>query len=45
MADEKVEENLKELGNQLALESDRYKKVTFKLDKFIMRLSKEGLVY
>ena len=36
-----VEENLKELGNQLALESDRYENIVFKVNKFINRLSKK----
>lgn len=36
-----VEKELKDLGNQLELESDRYDKVVFKLDQFIKRLSKE----
>ena len=36
-----VEKELKELGNQLELESDRYEKVVFKVDKFINRLSEE----
>lgn len=36
-----VEENLKELGNQLALESDRYENIVFKVNKFINRLSRE----
>ena len=36
-----VEKKLKELGNQLELESYRYEKVVFKLDKFISRLSRE----
>lgn len=36
-----VDKNLKELGNQLELESDRYEKVLFKLDKFISHLSRE----
>ena len=35
-----VEKELKQLGNQLELESDRYKKVVFKVDKFINRSSK-----
>ncbi|MGX7074204.1 helical hairpin domain-containing protein [Falseniella ignava] len=35
-----VEKKLKQLGNQLELESDRYKKVVFKVDKFINRSSK-----
>ena len=34
-----VEENLNELGNQLALESDRYENIVFKVNKFINRLS------
>lgn len=29
-----VEENLKELGNQLALEKDRYENIVFKMNKF-----------
>ena len=36
-----VEENLKELGNQLALESDRYENIVFKVNKFINRLSRK----
>lgn len=36
-----VEENLKELGNQLALESDRYENIVFKVNKFINRVSKK----
>lgn len=36
-----IEKKLKELGNQLELESYRYEKVVFKLDKFISRLSRE----
>ena len=36
-----VEENLNELGNQLALESDRYENIVFKVNKFINRLSKK----
>ena len=36
-----VEENLKELGNQLALEKDRYENIVFKLNKFINRVSKK----
>lgn len=36
-----VEENLKELGNQLALESDRYENIVFKVSKFINRVSKK----
>ena len=36
-----VEKELKEVGNQLELESDRYEKVVFKVDKFINRLSEE----
>lgn len=40
-----VEKELKELGNQLALESARYEKLVFKLDKFVKRLTKEGLAY
>lgn len=36
-----VEKELKDLGNQLELESDRYEKVVFKLNQFIKRLSKE----
>ena len=36
-----VEENLKELGNQLALEKDRYENIVFKMNKFINRLSKK----
>lgn len=40
-----VEKELKELGNQLALESARYEKVVFKLDKFVKHLTKEGLAY
>lgn len=36
-----VDKNLKGLGNQLELESDRYEKVLFKLDKFISHLSRE----
>lgn len=38
-----VEKELKELGNQLELESDRYEKTVFKVDKFINRLSKDIL--
>lgn len=38
-----VEKELKELGKQLELESDRYDKVVFKVDQFIKRLSKEIL--
>ncbi|HHJ7325613.1 TPA: SAG1250 family conjugative relaxase, partial [Streptococcus pyogenes] len=38
-----VEKELKELGNQLALESARYEKLVFKLDKFVKHLTKEGL--
>lgn len=40
-----VEKELKELGNQLALESARYEKLVFKLDKFVKHLTKEGLAY
>jgi len=36
-----VEENLKELGNQLALEKDIYENIVFKLNKFINRVSKK----
>ena len=36
-----VEENLKELGNQLALEKDRYENIVFKMNKFINRVSKK----
>ena len=36
-----VEENLKELGNQLALESDRYENIVFKVNNFINRVSKK----
>ncbi|PLA03694.1 relaxase [Streptococcus oralis subsp. dentisani] len=36
-----VEENLKELGNQLALEKDRYENIVFKMKKFINRVSKK----
>ncbi|RHE64441.1 relaxase [Streptococcus gordonii] len=36
-----VEKELKELGNQLELESDRYEEVVFKVDRFIKRLSKD----
>ena len=36
-----VEENLNELGNQLALESDGYENIVFKVNKFINRLSKK----
>ena len=36
-----LEENLKELGNQLALESDRYENIVFKVNKFINRVSKK----
>lgn len=36
-----VEENLNELGNQLALESDRYENIVFKVNKFINRLIKK----
>ena len=36
-----VEENLNELGNQLALESDRYENIVFKVNKFINRLSRK----
>ena len=38
-----VEENLKELENQLALESDRYENIVFKVNKFINRVSKKIL--
>ena len=36
-----VEENLKELGNQLVLEKDIYENIVFKLNKFINRVSKK----
>lgn len=36
-----VEENLKELGNQLTLEKDIYENIVFKLNKFINRVSKK----
>ena len=36
-----VEENLKEVGNQLALEKDRYENIVFKMNKFINRVSKK----
>ena len=36
-----VEENLKELGNQLGLENDRYENIVFKVNKFINRVSKK----
>ena len=36
-----VEENLKELGNQLALEKDIYENIVFKMNKFINRVSKK----
>ena len=36
-----VEKELNELGIQIALESDRYENIVFKVNKFINRLSKK----
>ena len=36
-----VEKELNELGIQIALESDRYENIIFKVNKFINRLSKK----
>ena len=40
-----VEKELNKLGIQIQLESDRYEKMVFKMDKFINQLNKEKFVY